>query len=531
MRLTRSLFRKTPWIVAVAILLSVSAFAILIGPSVFAFTNGQNASLVLGQSTFTTNAVADTQSGVALNRLDHSGVTFDDFGNLWVADTENNRVLEFMCTDSSSSSYPCTNGAKASLVLGQSTFTTNAVADTQSGMHAPTGIVFDSLGSLWVADSGNNRVLEFTTTTTTVTRTITSTTESPTTFTLTHTTTRTTTTESPTTTTLTQTKTTTKTTTSTRAITVTSTTTATQTEAQENLEQLNQSLVPGTADCGMTVPIPNDTAVVLTGNIGPCSGNGLSIVDNLNPEVLDCNGYTISGSGVGVGINLTDDTGVTVESCTVTGFSNGFLLNNTAFSTLVSNTAKKSTNYGFLVSGSYDNTISENTADNNGRDGFLLNSSSYNILTVNMADSNDASCGFCLLSSSSNTLIGNTAKSNGWVGFWLGNSNYNFFLSNTADKNGLSNPNQGYGVGFYLCGEEAPLCSSQPSTNNTFRGNTADNNGWYGYEDYSTGPAGSPTYGTANDYGISSPSVLTGGNTYNGNGHMGTDPFSAPNPF
>ncbi|HEU4324127.1 MAG TPA: NHL repeat-containing protein [Roseiflexaceae bacterium] len=53
------------------------------------------------------------------------------------------------------------NGAAAEVVLGQETFADNASACTATGMSNPAGIAVDSAGALWVADSGGNRVLRF----------------------------------------------------------------------------------------------------------------------------------------------------------------------------------------------------------------------------------------------------------------------------------------------------------------------------------------------------------------------------------
>ena len=82
-----------------------------------------------------------------------AGVFVDSAGNAWVADNSNNRVIMF--------SPPFTNGMNASLVLGQTTFTTNVSATTQSGMYIPVGVSVDSAGNAWVADEGNNRVIMF----------------------------------------------------------------------------------------------------------------------------------------------------------------------------------------------------------------------------------------------------------------------------------------------------------------------------------------------------------------------------------
>ena len=116
-------------------------------------TNGNAAALVLGQSSFTTRNYVTSQTGLA----DPQGVGFDSQGNLWVADALNNRTLEYTCTATSS----CVNGNSAALVLGQPDFTTNKGTTTQTGLSRPTSLVFDSHGNLWIADRGNNRVLEY----------------------------------------------------------------------------------------------------------------------------------------------------------------------------------------------------------------------------------------------------------------------------------------------------------------------------------------------------------------------------------
>ena len=88
-----------------------------------------------------------------------AGVALDSSGNLWVADGGNNRVLRF--------SKNLSSGAiakNADLVLGQPNFTTGGNRSYGNGMnqmHAPSAITFDSQGKLYVADTGNNRVLVF----------------------------------------------------------------------------------------------------------------------------------------------------------------------------------------------------------------------------------------------------------------------------------------------------------------------------------------------------------------------------------
>lgn len=113
------------------------------------FSTGENASVVIGQSTFNGVAVSTT----ATNLSQVAACTFDSHGDLWVSDDGANRVLEYV--------PPFTNGKAASLVLGQTGFTTNVGGTTKTNLSGPTGMSFDAQGNLWVVDTGNRRILEF----------------------------------------------------------------------------------------------------------------------------------------------------------------------------------------------------------------------------------------------------------------------------------------------------------------------------------------------------------------------------------
>jgi sugar lactone lactonase YvrE len=130
--------------------------AFLSVPAAHAFVNGQNAAIVIGQPNFTSSTGGDTQN--TLN--DPQGIAFDSSGNLWVADATNGRVLEFKA--------PLSTGESASVVSGQASFTAqnaNCFASSTiaaSCLGVPEGMAFDSHGDLWVVDSGNGRIVEFT---------------------------------------------------------------------------------------------------------------------------------------------------------------------------------------------------------------------------------------------------------------------------------------------------------------------------------------------------------------------------------
>jgi uncharacterized protein (TIGR03437 family) len=97
-------------------------------------------------------------SRVSLNQP--LGVTFDPFGDLWVSDSGNHRVLRF---NAAVLENPL---PEADLVIGQPDFASSRVnrSGTEisgSGFNAPHGLAFDTQGNLYVADSNNSRVLKF----------------------------------------------------------------------------------------------------------------------------------------------------------------------------------------------------------------------------------------------------------------------------------------------------------------------------------------------------------------------------------
>ena len=90
-----------------------------------------------------------------LNRYGN-GVAVDDEGNLWVADGGNNRVLRFPTDPGTGETAKAAN-----LVLGQPGFDTARPGTSLQGMHAPSAVAIDRDGSVYVADTFNNRVVMF----------------------------------------------------------------------------------------------------------------------------------------------------------------------------------------------------------------------------------------------------------------------------------------------------------------------------------------------------------------------------------
>ncbi len=115
---------------------------------------GDGAANVLGQPDLVSSSPNQGGAPSPTTLSYPAGLAFDSSGNLWVADIQNNRVLEFPFNNL------VTDGA-ASLVLGQPNFISRTCTTTPTGLCNPSGITFDPTGNLWISDTGNNRVLEY----------------------------------------------------------------------------------------------------------------------------------------------------------------------------------------------------------------------------------------------------------------------------------------------------------------------------------------------------------------------------------
>ena len=107
-------------------------------------TNQPNAELVFGQPNFTLSGGRTTQNGLD----DPRGLFVDNTGRLWVTEDDNNRVVWYDNAYGITTNMPNADG-----VLGQPNFTSNTANTTQNGMNAPSGITGDLNGTIWVSDA------------------------------------------------------------------------------------------------------------------------------------------------------------------------------------------------------------------------------------------------------------------------------------------------------------------------------------------------------------------------------------------
>ncbi len=116
---------------------------------------GQNTAVrVYGQPNFTSSSAPAQSSAQTLTGP--QGVFVDSAFNLYVADTGANRVLVFPNTQAAPPA-----GTAAAFVIGQSRFDTTSSGNGSAGVRAPGSVAADHAGNIYIADTGNNRVLEF----------------------------------------------------------------------------------------------------------------------------------------------------------------------------------------------------------------------------------------------------------------------------------------------------------------------------------------------------------------------------------
>jgi uncharacterized protein (TIGR03437 family) len=112
----------------------------------------ESADLLLGQISFTTRI----QEATSQTMVTPYGLAFTGNGSLLVSDISVNRVLLFPAT-----AQTLTSGEAATIVFGQANFNSTSNGSGLNQMYGPHHIAVDSDDRLYVADSGNGRVLIF----------------------------------------------------------------------------------------------------------------------------------------------------------------------------------------------------------------------------------------------------------------------------------------------------------------------------------------------------------------------------------
>jgi uncharacterized protein (TIGR03437 family) len=131
-------------------------------------SDGQLADGVVGQRDLVTTFPGGPGTSISIGFRSPTGLAVDRSGNLYVADTGNNRILRFARPAQQTGDL-----IQPNLVIGQSNFTSNVpnqnelsasaktLAFVRDGSSYRVAMLFDPQGNLWVTDPGNHRVLRF----------------------------------------------------------------------------------------------------------------------------------------------------------------------------------------------------------------------------------------------------------------------------------------------------------------------------------------------------------------------------------
>jgi DNA-binding beta-propeller fold protein YncE len=125
-----------------------------------ALANGAPADLVIGQADFfsfgcnrnPSGSIA-TSAATTSSLCEPAGLAVDSAGRLYVADTDNCRVLVF--------DDPFGTDTDADLVIGTTAGACNGTVAEPGRLFLPRGVMVDAADNLWVADTFNCRVLEY----------------------------------------------------------------------------------------------------------------------------------------------------------------------------------------------------------------------------------------------------------------------------------------------------------------------------------------------------------------------------------
>jgi parallel beta-helix repeat protein len=151
-------------------------------------------------------------------------------------------------------------------------------------------------------------------------------------------------------------------------------------DTEGNVYSSSETLDIGPVACGDSV----SDDVVMTSNLDCSSYSGNALVVDSDNILIDCDGYSISGSGSYTGINLNSRTNVTIKNCSISNFYDGIYMGYTDGSHILSNNMSDCY-YGLnMYYSDFNDIMYNNFLDN--EYGFYLYQSDSNMIGRNNAN-------------------------------------------------------------------------------------------------------------------------------------------------
>jgi parallel beta-helix repeat protein len=163
-----------------------------------------------------------------------------------------------------------------------------------------------------------------------------------------------------------------------------------------------------TVSCGATVLASLRLEDDLT-----CAGGGL--VAGADGIEIDLNGHSITGSGSGIGIHVSDRTGVSIRGGTIANFTTGVQVQNSTQLSITGNTFANNGDGVDMMAGSTNTTIKENWfAGSRTRAVMLRISTSHNVVKENRFTANRV--GILVFGASATLVKENIIETSGQAG-------------------------------------------------------------------------------------------------------------------
>ena len=186
------------------------------------------------------------------------------------------------------------------------------------------------------------------------------------------------------------------------------------------------------AECGDT--LLGDTTLADDMECEGVSATSYALALGAEGITLDCNGSSITGNGIGIGVKFSGVTGATIKNCEISGFSQGILSGNamTSSNYILNNTVYNISQYGIAIRQANDYTIQDNEVSNSSIGIRVVASSGsiiYNNTIINPLDK-----GISLSNAENSNITGNTIQNadvNGIYLYTTGGGTNNLVQENT----------------------------------------------------------------------------------------------------